>query len=184
MCICIPTLKRCHYTGLFEDISFFQLLARFKLDIRNKSNSLIKTSSNSQSFCAFHHIIQCWALHFTLTLIWVGFLCFRYEGWGIKFPPLVWNSSELCYKLVITQIYVQKINLIGLFNFADVSIFFAKNQCFLAKIVPLLKAIVWELCFRFFSSVCRFCKIKGLMKIKVLQAMHPESGFWIAPNWM
>ena len=32
-------------------------------------------------------------------------------------------------------------------NFDDVSIFdFAKNQHFLAKIVPLIKAIVWELC--------------------------------------
>ena len=31
-----------------------------------------------------------------------------------------------------------------------ISAFFAKNQCFLAKIVPLLKAIVWELWQRFF----------------------------------
>ena len=41
--------------------------------------------------------------------------------------------------------------------------FFCKNVCifFLAKIVPLLKAIVWELCERFLSSVFSFCKIKG-----------------------
>ena len=36
---------------------------------------------------------------------------------------------------------------------------FAKNQCFLAKIVPLLKAIVWELCKRLFGSVFSVCKI-------------------------
>ena len=34
----------------------------------------------------------------------------------------------------------------GPFNFADVSILLTKNHHFLAKIVPLLKAIVWELC--------------------------------------
>ena len=38
--------------------------------------------------------------------------------------------------------------------------FFSKNQHFLA-FVPLLKAMVWELCNRFFSSVFSFCKIKG-----------------------
>ena len=38
--------------------------------------------------------------------------------------------------------------------------FFAKNQNFFAKIVPLLKAIV---CFQLFSKSCvfSFCKIKG-----------------------
>ena len=30
----------------------------------------------------------------------------------------------------------------GPFNFADATIFFRKNQCFLAEIVPLLKAVV------------------------------------------
>ena len=29
----------------------------------------------------------------------------------------------------------------------------------MAKIIPLLKAIIWELWYRFFSSVFRFCKI-------------------------
>ena len=46
-------------------------------------------------------------------------------------------------------------------DFADVTILLAKNQRFLAKIVPLLKAIVWELCEKFFSSVFSFCKVKG-----------------------
>ena len=45
-------------------------------------------------------------------------------------------------------------------NFADVSIFFAKNQDFLEKMVPLFKAITWEQCKRFFSSVFSFCKFK------------------------
>ena len=31
----------------------------------------------------------------------------------------------------------------------------------MSKKVPLLKATVWELCLRFFSSVFNFCKIKG-----------------------
>ena len=39
--------------------------------------------------------------------------------------------------------------------------FFAKNQHFVAKIVPLFKAIVWELCNKFFSYIFSFCKIKG-----------------------
>ena len=41
----------------------------------------------------------------------------------------------------------------GPLSFADVNIF-------LAKIVPLLKAIVGEQCQRFFSSVFSFCEIK------------------------
>ena len=34
-------------------------------------------------------------------------------------------------------------------------------SAFLAKIILLLKAIEWELYLKFFSSVFRFCKIKG-----------------------
>ena len=47
----------------------------------------------------------------------------------------------------------------GFLNFADVSIFFGKTQHFLAKMILLLKSIVWEQCKRFFSSVFSFCKI-------------------------
>ena len=38
---------------------------------------------------------------------------------------------------------------------------FFTNNSILAETVPLLKAIVWELCLRFLSSVFSFCKIKG-----------------------
>ena len=41
------------------------------------------------------------------------------------------------------------------------SAFFAKNHPFVAKIVPLFKAIVWELCNNFFNFIFSFCKIKG-----------------------
>ena len=44
--------------------------------------------------------------------------------------------------------------------------FFAKTQRFLAKIVPLLKAIVWKLCLRLFSSIFIFSKIKCFYKWK------------------
>ena len=47
----------------------------------------------------------------------------------------------------------------GPLNFADVSIFY-KKQRFLTKILPLLKAIVRELCYRCFSPAFSFCKIK------------------------
>ena len=89
-------------------------------------------------------------------------------GWGRKITP--------CLKLV--RIMLETWNLIrkftrtctfrnytfqyqGPLNFSDISIFFAKNKPFLAKLAPLLKAIVRELCKRFFSSVCGFCKIKS-----------------------
>ena len=39
--------------------------------------------------------------------------------------------------------------------------FLQKISIFLAKMVPLLKATVWELWKRFFSSVCSFCKLKS-----------------------
>ena len=38
--------------------------------------------------------------------------------------------------------------------------YFAKKSAFLAKIIPLLKATVWQLCEKFFSFVFSFCKIK------------------------
>ena len=41
-----------------------------------------------------------------------------------------------------------------------------QNQRFLAKIVPLLKAIMWELCWRLFSSTFSFCKIKAYYEWK------------------
>ena len=44
--------------------------------------------------------------------------------------------------------------------------FFQKISIFLAKIVPLLKAILWELCWRFFSSVFSFSKIIGCYWLK------------------
>ena len=46
-------------------------------------------------------------------------------------------------------------------NFADVSISLQKNQRFLSKKVPLLKAIVLDLCQNFFSSAFSFYKNKG-----------------------
>ena len=76
-----------------------------------------------------------------LTLIWVDFLRVRFK------------YTAICS--------FRKYTFQGPLNFTYVSIFLAKNQRFLAKIVPLLKAIVWELCQRFFSSVFNFCKIKG-----------------------
>ena len=39
--------------------------------------------------------------------------------------------------------------------------FFAKLLLFFSKVVPLLKAVVWELFKRFFTSVFSFCKMKG-----------------------
>ena len=46
-------------------------------------------------------------------------------------------------------------------NFADLSAFCTKNQHFSVKMVPLLKAIVWQLYKRFFNSVWSFCKVNS-----------------------
>ena len=85
----------------------------------------------------------------------MGFLGDRFKAEGGKITP------HPCLKLV--RIMLEIANLThkythicsfrkyifyyqGLLNFADVSIFFGKNKRLLAKIVSLLKAIVWELC--------------------------------------
>ena len=47
------------------------------------------------------------------------------------------------------------------FNFDDVRIFLAKSQGFLAKIIPLLKTIVWELCQRFLVLISVFVRQKA-----------------------
>ena len=50
--------------------------------------------------------------------------------------------------------------------------------------VSLLKAIVWELCYRFFSSISSFCKAKGYYYWKQnFCSLCPESGLRTAPNW-
>ena len=90
-----------------------------------------------------------------LTLIWWGFLRVRFEGGRgeVKLPPppthAVKNLLELGQKLEIwrvsTHSYVvpedipfsTKVLLICLCQY-----FFEKNQRFLAKIIPFLKAIV------------------------------------------
>ena len=88
---------------------------------------------------------------FELNLFYFNFL----GGWGWNYPP------PPCIKLVRimleTSNLARKYTLIYSFrkdtfrykdslNFADVIIFFEKNQRFWAKIVPLLKAIMRELC--------------------------------------
>ena len=50
---------------------------------------------------------------------------------------------------------------LGPLNFADVSIFCEKLAFILSKKGPLLKAIVWELCYRVFSYVSSFYKARG-----------------------
>ena len=47
----------------------------------------------------------------------------------------------------------------GPLNFAVVSIF-ANNQHFLAKMVPLLKAIVWQICYKFLVLFSAFARLK------------------------
>ena len=80
------------------------------------------------------------------------------------------SSFELNAALLISSVKSLWISLLNLccvfyinllFLMMIFSIFFAKSPYFLSKIVPLLKAIVWELCYRFFSSVFSFCKING-----------------------
>ena len=91
---------------------------------------------------------------------------------------------KLCYKLEIW--YVSTHAYVILENIA-----FSTKTClalliwafffFLAKIVPLLKTIVWELCWRFFSSVIRSCKIKdyywGKYKFYRPCVENPTSGW-------
>ena len=60
---------------------------------------------------------------------------------------------------------------------ADVRISFCKNQHFLAKIVPLLKPLVWELCSRHVFKIkdCCFRKYKPFVQnpaSRLLQSNH------------
>ena len=99
-----------------------------------------------------------------LTLTLVGLLGIHFEG-GREV-----NYSLPCLKLVRIMLKTSNTHISsfrkysfqyqGFLNFADV-IIFCKNSSLLANIVPLLKAVVWELCYRFFSCVFSFCKTKG-----------------------
>ena len=84
----------------------------------------------------------------------MGFLIGSFWGGGRKVTPTP------CLKLVrimletsnLARKYTQLCSLENIpfstkaLLIAGVSIFFANNQHFLAKIVPLLEAIMWELC--------------------------------------
>ena len=75
-----------------------------------------------------------------------------FRGEGVKLPPCLkfvrnmlqtWNFvckyTHMCNFRKYTSKYQKQL------NFADISISFPKDQNFLAKIVPLLKTIVWDL---------------------------------------
>ena len=114
------------------------------------------------------HIPRKYSFHFTslvLTLICVGFLWVRFEVGGgmvrimlkLKFVRIMLETSHLTreYTHVCSFIKYTKGFLILLI------LFLCKKSAFLAKVVPLLKVIVQELCYRHFISVFSFCKIKG-----------------------
>ena len=86
-----------------------------------------------------------WLLKPVLTLIWVGFVRFEVAGVGVKIKYTFERQGPL--------------------HFADVSFFclfffLQKNQRFLAKIVPLLKAIFSSCVRGFLVLFSVFCKIK------------------------
>ena len=55
-----------------------------------------------------------------------------------------WNLvQKYTYKCVVSQKYAFLVQ--NLLNVADASIFFYKKSAFLAKLVSLLKAIVWKI---------------------------------------
>ena len=116
----------------------------------------------------------------------MGFLgvYFAVAGLGVKVPPsprlkLVGNMLEKS-NMAHTRTEVLSENILyflvpRLSYFCWCQHFLATNQRFLAKIVPLLKTIVWELCYRCFSSVFSFCKAKGYCLWKYNYA----SGIWL-----
>ena len=94
--------------------------------------------------------LEIYELLLLLTLIWVGFLRVCFEVWWVG------GGGKITPYLKLVIIMLEAWNLVHKythkFNIADVSIFVQKMSVFLAKIIPLLKAIVWELCWKFFSS--------------------------------
>ena len=111
------------------------------------SKKQVSWSIKSINSTTFFPVIQKQESAF-LILIWVGFLGVHFEVYVHKYntPCLVSENITFSTKALLILL---------------ISFFFAKNHRFLAKIVPLLKAIVWELCLRFFSFVFSFCKIKA-----------------------
>ena len=100
-----------------------------------------------------------------LTLIRVSFLGVPFGVGGKTRLKPVKTKLETWNWYVSTHTYLVSEKI--LFSTKTFSIllisafFFAKNQHFLTKIVPLLEAIVWIMRYRFFRSVFSFCKIKG-----------------------
>ena len=102
-----------------------------------------------------------------LTLIWVSSLGVCFEVGDnftyVKFVIIMIETWNLVRKYThissfrkYTLQYLLRPPLILL-----MSALFCKKSAFSDKIVPLLKVIVWELCWKSFSSVFSFSKMKG-----------------------
>ena len=93
----------------------------------------------------------------------MGFLGVPFVGRG--------GVGKITSRLKLVIIMLETWNLVRMythisFNTRNILILlmsasFGKNQHFVSKIVRLFKAIVWELCNKFFSYIFSFCKIKG-----------------------
>ena len=102
-----------------------------------------------------------------LTLIWIAFV-------GVRFAvsitwKLVCEYRNICSSKKYSFYYQDPP------NFANFRFFSQKSAFFEAKIVTLLKPIVWELCLRPFSSVFSFFKIKVAINEFQLQNLDQES---------
>ena len=111
-----------------------------------------------------------------LTLIWVSFLGVRFEVFmcvggihpRLKLVRSMLDTSNLARKYRHTCTFKNIPFSTKAFLILMMSAYFKKKSVFLAKILHLLKAIVWELCYRFFSFVFSFCKIaERLLLIKI-----------------
>ena len=137
-------IKNTEFFAVIADLILSCWAEKFCLSTEKTIENLF--SEEKISFIYFI-IVLVWKIAYYLTLICLGFLGTHCkvggmgEGGGVcKIIRIILESSSLARKFTRKYSYRKYIfQYQGPLNFADVRIFFV-------KIVPLLKAIVWELC--------------------------------------
>ena len=135
-------------------------------NLKDQTNAAIELQENTVLFILVNTINP--NLGWLVLVCWLVRVCFEVGGGGggktthcLKLFRIMLETSNLARKYTLIFSLRKYTFNTKAFLVLLISAFFATNQRFLAKIIPLLKAIVWELYYRFYSSVFSFCKMEG-----------------------
>ena len=116
--------------------------------------------ANIKAFSFLHKIHQSRRSRYWLWINKILVSLLHHDNYGNSIPNDWTKRYSVNPKVFLTLVLALDTKTLSLILLA--SAFLQKVSVFLAKKGPLVKVIVWELCYRFFSFLVSFCKvIKG-----------------------